>query len=848
MAKSLVTDSGTIFIPSAKAQFRVQSQPSGLATTGVLMLVGEADAGADWSLESDLEENAFGPDQVSDVVAKYKSGPLVDAFRAATSAANDPDITGSFQSAILVKTNAGTKAQTNLPKIGGGTYAVLADKSYGKLGNQISWQTVAAQAEVLPTTGSFTYIPNVAALDYSIRVNGGSSVGGSLGANTQPNTFQSTIDGLAGVAATGGATRNLITAAGGRTVAIDAFPPGTTANTVLVTISTTWDNTPLVGDTFLIPSTAPALLRDPAGGATDENVGAYVITAATASTLTAVKLSDAGRAGAVAGVITAPADTAAPVALAAATDVQAFAPVTITLEAGAVIDGIGKALEIAELTTGTDLLSRTAYVLGTTTPVTWVSKLASPQLLTSGAEYQVTLNLARSSDLVQESVTAGGEIALKLGYDGTTGTVTITDTLLTTAVTGGSGTSLSLTLADYPTIQDLADYISSQPGYSASPGTASLGQLPPAILDNVTARGICGEHVTQPGRIKSDAYRFYNGVQASILAQLGVPPAQAGAGIPDVTTALAFLAGGAKGATTNANISAAITALESVRGNFLVPLFSRDATLDVADGLTDSGSTYTIASVHSLAKSHVLAMSTLKRGRNRQAFLSIADTFSNSRNTAANLASFRVSCAFQDFKQTDSNGDVQQYLPWMGAVLAAAMQAAGFYRNIEYKGVNTSGVVSRAGDFNAKSDGQMEQALQSGLLPARQALTGGFIFVSDQTTYGKDNNFVSNSIQACYAADTVSLTMAQRMETAFIGKSVADVSATIARSFAIGVLADMLSLKLIAPSDDDAEQGWKNLTIQISGNSMKVSVEIKLATAIDFILINFLVSPVQQSA
>lgn len=848
MAKSLVTDSGTIFIPSAKAQFRVQSQPSGLATTGVLMLVGEADAGPSYTLETDLEFNAFGPDQVSDVVAKYKSGPLVDAFRAATAAANDPDITGAFQSAILVKTNSGAKAQANLPKIGGGTYAVLADKSYGKLGNQISYQTISAAAESLPTTGSFTYIPNVASLDYRIRVNGGAGVGTSLVADTSPTLFQTTIDALAGVAATGGATRSLITAAGGRTVAIDAFPPGTTANTVLVTISTTWDNTPLVGDTFIIPTTAPALLKDPVGGATDENVGAYVITAATASTLTAVKLSDAGRVGAVAGVITAPADTAAPVALAAATDVQAFAPVTITLEAGAVIDGIGKALEIAELTTGTDLLSRVAYNLGTTTAVSWVSKLASPQLLTSGTEYQVTLNLARTIDLVQESVTAGGEIALRLGYDGTTGTVTITDTALTTTVTGGTGTSLTLSLGDYPTVQDLADYISSQTGYSAIPGTASLGQLSPQILDNVTARGICGEHAVQPGRIKSDAFRFYNGVQASILAQLGVPPAQAGAGIPDVMAALAFLAGGTQGATTNATISAAILALENVRGNFLVPLWSRDATLDIADGLTDSGSTYTVASVHSLAKSHVLSMSTLKRGRNRQAFLSIADTFANSRNTSANLASFRVSCAFEDFKQVDSNGDVQQYLPWMGAVLAAGMQAAGFYRNIEYKGVNTSGVVHRAGDFNPKSDSQMEQALLAGLLPARQALTGGFIFVSDQTTYGKDNNFVFNSIQAVYAADVVSLTMAQRMETAFIGKSVADVSATIARSFAVGVLADMLNLKLIAPSDDGAEQGWKNLVVQISGNAMKVSVEIKLATAIDFILINFLVSPVQQSA
>ena len=75
MAKSLVTDAGTLFIPGAYAKYTVQSANAGLATTGVLMLVGEADAGPDWSLEEDLEENSFGPDQLTAVIAKYKSGP-----------------------------------------------------------------------------------------------------------------------------------------------------------------------------------------------------------------------------------------------------------------------------------------------------------------------------------------------------------------------------------------------------------------------------------------------------------------------------------------------------------------------------------------------------------------------------------------------------------------------------------------------------------------------------------------------------------------------------------------------------------------------------------------------------
>jgi hypothetical protein len=847
MAKSLVTDSGTLYRPGAYSDYKVKSSPSGLATTGVLMLVGEADAGPVYSLESDLESNAYGPDQLGDVEAKYGSGPLVDAFRAACAPADDPDITGSFSSAILVKTNSSAKASNTLPAIGGGTYATLLDRSYGKSGNGIAFRSLSAVAEAVPTTGAFTYIPAVGIVDYRIRSNGGVAVGTSISANTTPTALVTLLDALAGVVVTGGASRNLLTAAGGRTLTIDAFPTSTTVNTVLITCSGNWDNTPVIGDTLVLPSTAPAGLRDPAAGATDENVGAYVITGASATTITAVKLSDAGRTGAVAGTITAPADVAVAVAIAAATDLVAYAPVTITQDAAAVVSGYGKSLEIAELTTAADLLSRTAYVLGTTTAVTWISTTAVPTVLTSSAEYQVQLDLNRTSTLSTESFTAGGDIALKIGYAGTTATMTLTDTALTTTVTGGSGANLSLTLADYASIQAMVDYIASQPGYTCSVGTASLGQLPLAALDNVSAVGICGQFASTPGRIKTDAYSFFDTVNGgSALVQVNDPAAQAASGLPDVMAIQQFLSGGTRGGTTDAQVTAAMTALESVQGNFVVPLFSRNATADIIDGLTDESSTYTIASIHAATRSHVLALSTLKRRRNRQAFLSIAADFATAKNTSANIASLRSAMAFQDFRQNGSNG-VQTYLPWMGAVIAAAMQAAGFYRNIEFKGINTVGILSRSGDFNYKSDSQVESALKAGLLTAVPARTGGFIFISDQTTYGKDNNFVFNSIQAVYAADTVSLTMAQRMETAFVGQSVADVSAPIARAFAEGVLADMLRLKLIAPSDG-AEKGWKNLSIKIRGNAMLVSVEIKLATAIDFIKIDFLVSQVEQSA
>lgn len=841
MAQSYVTDAGTLIIPGAYSQIKVQTANSGLATTGVLMLVGEADAGPRFSVEEDLELNAFGPDQLAAVVAKYKSGTLVDAFRAAAAPANDPNLQGSPSRIVLVKTNLSTKASGSLTKWAGGSYGTLKDASFGKLGNLIYFNVAAAATEVVPSTGAFTYIPAVGTVGYEIRANGGATVGGTLSANTQPPAFQSAVNALAGVVATGGATRGLLASAVG-TLLLDANPSGAGATVIDVTRSIAWSATPVIGDTVVIPTGSVI------AGGSNENVGAYVVTAVTSTTLRATKLSDAGKVGAVAGNITSPVDVSPAVNIVVSSDIQAFEPVIISNDPGDPVDGIGKSLEIAQLTGGTDLLARTAYVLGTTGAVTWVSKSGTPALLTSATEYRANLQVNRQVDNISEELVAGGEIALKISYSGTTATITVTDTTLTTAVVGGSGANLSITLADFPTISDLATFINSQTGYTCSVGSAVLGQLSAQALDNVTAQGIATSFGASNGRLKIDGFRFFNKVSdESVLVQLNDPAAQAGSGLPKVTTGVTYLAGGLKGGSTNADFTAAIDGLERVRGNFLIPLVSRDAASDVADGLTESTSSYTIDSVNAYAKTHVLKMSTLKKRKNRQAFVSKNASFTEARAAAANLASFRVAMAFQDFKQVNSVGNLYQFQSWMGATLAAGMQAAGFYRAIFNKGVNTSGIVMRDGSFSDRDDTQMEDALTSGLLPAQRAATGGFAFVSDQTTYGKDSSAVYNSIQAVYVADIIALSTAQRMEGAFVGQSVADISAAIALSFLEGIMADFLRLKLIAPSDD-APKGFKNAVIQISGSAMIVQVEIKLAGAIYFIPISFLVSPVSQRA
>ena len=827
MAQQFVTTDGTLTIPGAYAKWKTAAQNSGLATNGILLIVGEADAGPSYVEETDLQDNSFGPDQMSDIIAKYGSGNLVDAARVASVPANDPAITGSPSRLILAKTNTGTKASAVLARAYGTVTALTA----GKSGNNTFYKVTDKTAEVPATTGAFTWIAPVANVSADVIVNG-VKTNYTVVAETTPAALVTQL----GANASGGSLRtNYGDISGNASL-------GVNGNTVTIGLSVglALAKTPVAGDTLIIAPTS-ALASAAGPSASGKNVGSYVITGTPTDVLfSAIKLSDAGKSGATAGSITAPEVVLSGAAGAAC--FKTYQPVTVAAPATEV-PGIGKTLEIAE-ESGADLLSRYAFLLGTVTPVSWVSKTGAPVRLVSAAERAVTMEVNRRTDNVQEPLSAGGQIALQLGYTGTTAQAVVTATTITITRTGGAGQDIGvLTLSDFPTLSDLASFIASKTGYTATVGLPAYGQLPPTVLDQGTFACASSWGVSL-GRIKMDAYKFFTAVSDSVLV---TTTARAALGLPAVTSGYQYLTGGLKGVTATADVVGALTALEAVRGNFVCTCFSRDAASDIADGLTESGSTYAIADVNAAAKSHVLAMSTLRQRRNRQALTSIRDTFANAKTAAQTLASFRTCMTFQDVKAGNSQGSIVQFQPWMAAVDAAAMQAAGFYKAIFNKGANISGCLQAAGDFKDGSVSNVEDALLAGLMPLRRQESGGFRWVSDQTTYGQDSDFVLNSLQATYIADIVSMTLAERMENAFVGQSVADISAALAVAFVEAAMGDFMRLKLIAASDD-APRGFKNLSIRISGTAMVVSMEIKLAGAIYFIPIDFLMSPVVQTA
>lgn len=499
---------------------------------------------------------------------------------------------------------------------------------------------------------------------------------------------------------------------------------------------------------------------------------------------------------------------------------------TVAADSAANRKGWGKSFELFDSTPG-DLAA-----LGLTAGLT-----------VSAQEPAVEVTISRSDIGLSETLDIQGAVALELGYLGTTATVTIDQTAktLVTSVTGGSGGALSIDLTQYRTLADLATYIAAQAGYTAS-ASAAAQQLPTSALDEASAQPIASSAASlKPGRIKNAASKF-----ASVLATSRGTDFEATAteGLP-APSAATFLAGGLKGATAAADIVAAVNQLAGVQVNIVVPLFSRDATDDIADGLTDSGSTYTIDAVHAAVKSHCIQYSTPKLKRHRICVLSFWGTYTQAKEKSQGLANYRCAMTFQRPTQVNSAGEITKFLPWYGACVAAGMQAGGFYKAIVNKFANVISFEDPSG-YDSGSPGDNEDALSAGLLMLTKD-TAGDRWVSDQTTYGFDANFVYNSFQAVYLSDILSLDLADSFQKAFVGKSLADVDSATALSFLAQKMDGYKKLKMISGSAD-APLGFKNAKISQSGPVMDVAVEIKLSTSIYFIPIDISFSAVQTDA
>lgn len=462
----------------------------------------------------------------------------------------------------------------------------------------------------------------------------------------------------------------------------------------------------------------------------------------------------------------------------------------------------------------------------------------------TGASSTRTITLSQKRDSLVESATVGGNTVITA----TNATVGSTVTIDSTKVILFDGTNtVNLLKSQYNSVTDLAADIGLQSGWSAVVGGTVDPRLPVSVLDQVTSLS-----AVSGAAIKMDAYEVQQFFAASQIASLISP---ASSGLP-VALAESFLAGGALGATASADITSALAKFEKIRVNSIVPLFSRDATSDISDSLTDSASTYTIDGIHQAVKTHLSLMATTKKKSERQGYLSFKGTYANSKAKAMGIAFARCQLMIQDIRNINAQGSIQWFQPWAGAALLAGARGGSPIGNpMTFKYFNMSGIrqtgqaMSTAEqniviDFDP--DTQYDDAIQAGITFWEAPQTGGYRLVVDNTTYGKDGNWVYNRGHVVYAADVLAFDFRSQLENIYVGLK-NTVSAAEIKSTCEAILSTYLA-QGITVSTSDAKNGFKQLVVQINGNTVNISVVVKLVEGIDFVLADITLQRASQTA
>ena len=479
-------------------------------------------------------------------------------------------------------------------------------------------------------------------------------------------------------------------------------------------------------------------------------------------------------------------------------------------------------------------------VNGTSNPLTVMN--ITPAFKTPSIEPSVSLRLDNKRDNVQESEAMGGNIVLKIGRDLSGGILTASVSIDDDNIILKENAVAIHTLpkASYATLSQLVEELNliSYGGWSASMASTDYNSLPLSVLDQVTDVG-CLSPTQEPARIKKDADEVSDFFASTSIASL---EDQAVIGLPAALSE-SLLAGGLKGGTSTASVVAALEKFEKFHVNFILPLFSRDATADIADSLTDATSTYTIAGIHQSVKTHISLMATTKKRSERQGFLSMKASYVASKSQAGVLADGRIQMAIQDIRQNDAQGNIKWFQPYaLAALLCGSRSGASIAEPLTFKYMNCAGIRHTAQSMTTPDadivtdfdpDLQYDSAIQAGITFLEAPTTGGFRVVVDNTSYSRDENFVWNRGSVIYAMDTTVKNLRDGLENRFVGVknliSPADISSEASR------ILTALKNQGVLVGTADAPQGYRGLTARIEGSIAYVDVAVKIVESLDFI-------------
>lgn len=402
---------------------------------------------------------------------------------------------------------------------------------------------------------------------------------------------------------------------------------------------------------------------------------------------------------------------------------------------------------------------------------------------------------------------------------GSTATLTVNATTLSTSVTGGPGSeNLSVTLASYATVKKLVDYINSL----GLPYTVTLldpnpDSPTPNALDFVTAQAIKASPYTETATLDEILKWLNSGAQPLLTAVRA-----SGAGLPPAnTTNFVYLAGGAEGATADADWQAALDALVAEDVGYVVVL-SSNATYQ---GYLLSHVNTTSVNSQKLRRGFIGA-ALGQKNTNLTNYTAIADT----------MNSDRIALLVQGITVKKDDDSSVTLAPYFTAAMAAGLQA----------GLNIAESLTRRSVLALglewiPTDAEAEIAAERGLLLIERIQNrGGFRFMRGISTWRADDKFNRVEISTGVAVDEVRRRSTAVAET-FIGQKVTAQLGYQILSAIQTMLLDLVSQDILVGFPNG--QPWQGNKATVQGDTIYIEFTIQPIIPLNFIGIKVVAKP-----
>ena len=443
----------------------------------------------------------------------------------------------------------------------------------------------------------------------------------------------------------------------------------------------------------------------------------------------------------------------------------------------------------------------------------------------------------------EQMLDTGGVEQISILYtgSGTAAVLSIQDTsgingvkTLTTTCTGATADNLSIIIQDAngnPTLT-LAQLVA-QINFSGK-YTASVVGPNPLMNANRLDYYLNLNILTVAANLRADVQAIVDNIN-SISQLVSAVKVSNVVGTLGVTSTAQFLTGAIDGVSTNSLFAAGFTAFEEERINVVVPLISKDI------------GSLSIDSINALAEAHAAwGWSTTGRSE-RSCFVSKLTNKAGLIAAAQTLNSGYVSIFGQSVQVLNATSTLVNQDPWAFACVAASLRAgAEVGEPLTAKVINVNNLFVADGSWNPRVD--YNDMIAGGVTIGKPLDGGGFKIDLGNTTYGVDPNFVWNRESVVQAAGYVAYDLRYNLDLTFTGTKAKTGSAEAIANFIVARMQQYLAADIIVGDDDNKQLGYKNLNVDIQGDTALINICITPVQGIDFILPTIYLADIQQSA